>query len=183
MIEVVALHYHIVELKEAESFFHSLLVTFGTKHIVDREAGADLTQNINIVEIKKPVRIVYHNSLIIAKFNEAAHLLFEAGDVVVDILFRQHFSHIGSARGIADHSRAAAEQGNGTVACHLKSFHQAERHKVTDMKAVGGRIKADVENRLAVVDKLLDFVLVRHLSNKSTGDKLVINSHNNFPFI
>ena len=99
---------------------------------------------------------------------------------MVDILFRQHFSHIGSAGGIADHSRAAAEQGNGTVACHLKSFHQAECHKVTDMETVGSRIKADVENSLAVVDKLLDFVLVRDLSNKSAGDKLVINRHNNF---
>mgnify|MGYP005918138811 CR=1 FL=1 len=34
-VEIVTLHDHVVELKEAESLLHTLLVALCTKHVVD----------------------------------------------------------------------------------------------------------------------------------------------------
>ena len=183
MVKIIALHNHVVELKEAETLFHSLLVALGTKHIVNGEACADLTKDVNIVEVEEPICIVDHHCLVVAEFNKTAHLLLEAGDVVVDVLLCKHFSHVGSAGWVTDHACAAAEKGDRSVACHLKSLHKAESHEVTYMKAVGCRVKADVENCLSVVDKLLDFIFVRDLSNESAGNKFVINCHFDVSFL
>ena len=60
-IKVVGLHYHIVELKECESSFHTLLIALKGEHFVYREARAYLAQNVDIVEVEQPVGIVdYH---------------------------------------------------------------------------------------------------------------------------
>ena len=177
------MHNHVVELKEAEALFHSLLVALGTKHIVNGEACADLTKNVNVVEVEEPICIVNHHCLALAELNEAAHLLLEASDVMVDILFCKHFSHVGSARGVADHACAAAEEGDRSVAGHLEPLHKAESHEMTYMKAVGCRVKADVENGLSVIDKLLDFVFVRDLSNESAGNKFIIDCHFDVSFL
>ena len=53
IVEIVALHYHIVELKETQTLFHALLIALGTKHIVDGEAGADLAQKFDIIKVEK----------------------------------------------------------------------------------------------------------------------------------
>ncbi len=102
---------------------------------------------------------------------------------MVDILLGEHFSHVASAGGVADHTCAAAEKGDRSVACHLESFHKAESHEMTYMEAVGCRVKANVENGLTVVDKLLDFVFVRDLSNESAGNKFVIDCHFDVSFL
>ena len=61
IVEIVALHYHIVEFKEGKTLFHSLLVALGAKHIVDGEAGADLAQKLDIIKVEKPIGVVYHH--------------------------------------------------------------------------------------------------------------------------
>ena len=74
VVEVVALHYHVVELQEAQPLLHALLVALGAEHVVDGEAGADLTQEVYIVEIQQPVGVVYHDGLVLAELNKALHL-------------------------------------------------------------------------------------------------------------
>ena len=49
VVEVIGLHYHIVELEEGKSLLHALLVTLGAEHIIDGEACADLAQKLNVV--------------------------------------------------------------------------------------------------------------------------------------
>ena len=50
-IEIVALHYHIVELEEGKSALHSLLVALKGEHFVYREASSHFSENINIIEV------------------------------------------------------------------------------------------------------------------------------------
>ena len=96
---------------------------------------------------------------------------------MVNVLFGQHFAHVGTARRVADHGGAAANQGNGFVACHLQALHQGQGHKVAGGQAVGCAVKSDVESSLAVVDYFLDFFLVRYLGNQAAGFQFVINGH------
>ena len=51
VIEVVGLHDHVVELKEAQALFHALLVALGAEHIVDAEARAHLAQQLDVIEL------------------------------------------------------------------------------------------------------------------------------------
>ena len=177
MVEVVALHDHVVEFQERQALLHALLVAFGAQHVVHAKAGANFTQQLNVVQVQQPVSVVQHHSLAFAKLNKALHLALKALGVMVNVLFGQHFAHVGTARRVADHGGAAANQGNGLVACHLQALHQGQGHKVAGGQAVGCAVKADVENSLAVVDYFLDFFLVRYLGNQAAGFQFVINGH------
>jgi len=126
---------------------------------------AHLTQKINIIQIQKPVAVIGHDSLSFGKINQAGHLFFETGDIVVDFFFRQHFAHIRLSGRVADHSRSAAEQRDGRVPRSLHMRHDHNLHKVTDMQAVSRRIEPDIKRGSVIVEKILNFLLIRHLGN------------------
>ena len=182
IVEIVALHYHIVELKETQTLFHTLLIALGTKHIVDGEAGADLAKKFDIIEVEEPVGVVHHLSLALAEVDKTLHLASEALGVVIDILAGEHLSHVGTSRGVTYHCGTAADKSYRLVARHLKSLHERKSHEMTCREAVCGAVKADIKRGLAVVDHLFDFRFVRHLRDKSARDELFINSHSYFSF-
>ncbi len=177
VVKVVALHDHIVELKEAESLLHALLVALGSEHVVDGEACADLAQKLNVVEVKKPVGVVDHHCLAFAEVDKALHLTLEAVCIVLNILTREHFSHVCSARGITYHSSAAAYESNGLVACHLQTLHKRKSHEMSRGEAVCGAVKADVEGGLPVVDHRAYLFFVSDLSKKSSCLEFFVNLH------
>ena len=49
--EVVALHNHVVEFQEGQALLHPLLVAFGPEHVVHREAGADISDKLHVIEV------------------------------------------------------------------------------------------------------------------------------------
>jgi hypothetical protein len=177
IVEVVGLHDHVVEFQEAESALHALLVALRAEHVVDREACADVPQKLHIVELQQPVGIVDHDGLARPKVNKPLHLLFEAVAVVLDGLDRQHLTHIAASGGVADHAGAAADQNDRAVAGHLQALHEAQRHKVADVQGVRGRVEADIESGLAVVDHFPDLVLVCDLRDEAARLQFFINSH------
>ena len=61
----------------------------------------------------------------------------------------------------------------------LEALHEAERHKVADMEAVGGAVKANVEGGFAVVYQFPYLVFVCHLGNQAAGFEFFINLHKN----
>ncbi len=95
---------------------------------------------------------------------------------MVDVLFGQHLAHIGAAGGIADHGGAAADQGDGLVARHLQALHQGQRHKMAGCQAVRGAVEADVEGGLAVVDQVMDLLLVGDLGDQAAGLQFFVRS-------
>ena len=177
VVEVVGLHDHVVEFQEGQSPLHALAVAVRPEHVVDGEARANFPQQLHVVQVQQPVGVVDHLRLALAKLDEALHLLFEALGVVVDVLLGEHLPHIGTAGGVADHGRAAADQGDGLVARHLQTLHQGQRHEVAGGQAVGGAVKADVEGGLAVVDHFPNLFLVGDLGNQSPGNQFVIQFH------
>ena len=176
MVEVVGLHDHVVEFQERKALFHALLIALGAQHVVHREARAHLAQQLDVVELHQPVGVVEHHGLALAEVDEALHLALETFGIVVDVGLGEHLAHIVATRGVSDHGRAAADQGDGLVARHLESFHQAQRHEVADVQAIRRAVKADVERRLAVVDEVANLLLVRHLRDQAARFELFINS-------
>ena len=168
VVEVVALHDHVVELEEGQALLHALLVALGAQHVVHGEAGTHITQQFHVVQVQQPVCIVQHQCLTLREVDELFHLLFEACGIVGDILFGQHLAHVGTAGGVADHGSAAADQGNRLVACHLQALHQGQGHKVACGQAVGSAVKANVKGCLAIVDQV-DDLFIGDLGHQAAG--------------
>lgn len=116
--EVVGLHEHVGEFEEGEAVVrrHARLVAFGGEHLVDGEHGADVAHKLDEIQAAQPVSVVGDDGLAVRKIEEAAHLLLDMRDVVVDGFDGHHLAHVGLAGGVADHRRAAAHQGNGAMA-------------------------------------------------------------------
>ena len=179
VVEVVALHDHVVEFEEGQALLHPLLVALGAQHVVDREAGTHVTQQLDVVQVQQPVGVIQHQGLALGEVDELFHLLFEAGGIVGDVLFGQHLAHVGAAGGIADHGGAAADQGDGLVSSHLQALHQGQRHEMACGQAVGSAVEADVEGCLAVVDEV-DDLLVGDLRHQTAGFEFFVQSHEFF---
>ena len=177
LVEVIALHEHIVKLEERESLLHAVLIALRAEHIVDREMGTYVADKLDVIQVPKPVGIVHHSRLALAELDEAGHLPLKALAVAVNLLDGHHAAHIGSAGGISYHTRAAADQSNRLIARHLEALHQAERHKVPYMQTVRGRIEADIEGRLALVYEAAHLFLVGHLCNQPAGFELIVAIH------
>ena len=143
--------------------------------------GADLAQEIDVIQIQKPVRIVDHQRLAVGKVDKAAHLLFKAVAVVLNSFLSHHLAHISTSRRVADHTCSAAQQSDRSVSCLLETFHQAERHKMSHMQGIRGRVKPDVKRRFSVVNQFSDLFFVRHLSDQAAGYQFVIDFH--FPLL
>ena len=177
MIKVVRLHYHIVKFEERKTLFHTLLITTCTKHIIYREMCTNFTKHINIVKPQKPVSVVNHNCLVVAKFYKAFHLLFKAVTVVLNGFCCHHATHIGSARRVTNVCSTTTYKNYRFIACHLQTLHKAKCHKMTNMKAVGSRIKTNIKGCLTVVYHFSYFFFVCNLRYKSAGYKFFINTH------
>ena len=177
VVEVVALHDHVVEFQEGEPLLHTLLVALGAQHVIDTEAGANFAQQLYIVQVQEPVGVIQHHSLAIAEFDKTLHLTFEAFCIVRNVFLCEHFAHIRTAGRIADHGGATANQGDGTVTSHLQTLHQGQSHKMARGQTVRGAVKANVEGCFTIVDDFFDFFLVGHLRDQTARFQFIVDRH------
>ena len=176
-VEIICLHQHVIELKECESLFHPLLVAFRPQHVIYRKMRTHLAQELNIVEVEQPVSVVDHEGFAVREIDKAAHLLLKTVDIVLDRLLCEHLAKIRSAGRITDHACAAAEKGDRLVAGHLKPLHEAERHKVSYMKAVRSGIETDIESSLSGINEFPDLLFICHLRDQAARLQFFINLH------
>ena len=175
--EIVGLHDHVVELQEAESVLHPLLVASGPQHVVDGEMGADVPDKLDVIEVAEPVRVIDHHGLAFTELDEAAHLFFEAFTVMVDLFDCHHGTQVSPAGGISDHACAAADQSDRLVARHLQALHQQKGHEMAYMQGIRRRVKADIEFGPAVVDQIPDLVFARDLCQQAPCLQFFIDFH------
>ena len=152
-----------------------------------RDVDRQWNQIVNMIRKKQISGVVVANMAAISSSVADAYfkvgLVIEAGGIVVDVFLGQHLAHVRAPGGIADHGRAAADERDRAVACHLKPLHQAQRHEVTDMQRVCRAVKANVERRLAVVDHVADVLFIRHLRNQTARLQFFVNTHRVSPSI
>ena len=120
---------------------------------------AHLADKFHIVQIQQPIAVVYHDGAVFGlavKVDKTAHLLFEGSDVVQNGLLSHHFTHIGTAGGVANHAGAAAKQGDGTVSGLLHVRHNHNLNKMANVQAVGGWVKANVKGYLLFAQQVAD---------------------------
>ena len=142
-----------------------------------------ISKELDIVKVKKPVGIIYHDSLALAKVYKALHLLLKAITVMLYGLLSHHGTHITPAGRVAYHTGTAAHKCYRLIACHLETLHQAECHKMSHVKAVCSRVKAYIEHSLSFVYHLADFFLVSYLGYQPSCLKFLVNRHSFPPLI
>ena len=87
---------------------------------------------------------------------------------MVDIFLGKHFSHIGSARRIAYHCGASANQSNRLISSHLQALHKSQRHEMSRSQTIRDTVKADIKCCFTVVNHVADFFFVGNLCNKAS---------------
>ena len=183
VIKVIGLHDHVVKLQERKTLLHTLLVALGSKHIVNRETGTNLSEQLNVIQVHKPVGIIDHHSFSVRKINKTLHLLLKAFCIMINVFSGKHLSHIASAGRVTDHGSAAADQSYRLITCLLKPLHKCKCHKMTCCKAVCGTVKADIKCCFSVVDQISYLCLIGSLSDKTTLNQFFIDSHSVSPFV
>ena len=161
-VEVIALHEHVIELKECQTLLHSLLIALSREHAVDGEMCADLTKEIHIIQVKQPVSVIDHECFSVGEGNRHLVLPFRQG-VQVGIIQRQN--------------QAASKKRDRLIAGHLKSLHKAQRHEMTYMKAVCRRVKADIESCLSVIQHIPYLIFVCDLRKQASCFQFFVNLH------
>jgi hypothetical protein len=136
--EVVGLADHVVEFDEA----HLLLALeaqphrIHRQHAVDRKMPADVAQHLDPVQFCQPFGVVEHDG--IAGAGSIAQHLGEhaanAGLVGFDLGHRADGARFVLAGGIADHSGAAAHQGDRLVAALLQPIQHHHGEEIADMQ-------------------------------------------------
>ena len=76
--------------------------------LLTEKCGPYVTQEIEVVQIAKPVRVVDYKCAVVCKINNLAHLFLEALDVMVDSIKCQNLPHVRASGRVSDHSCAAA---------------------------------------------------------------------------
>ena len=104
-------------------------------------------------------------------------MLLEASDVVIDVLFRQHFSHIRLTGRISDQPGSAAEEGDWAVPGALHMRHDHHGDKMANMQAVSGWIKPNIKGDFLLFQKFTNLILIGALGNHAARLKIVKNRH------
>ena len=89
---------------------------------------------------------------------------------MLDDLRSHHLTHICTSGWVTYHTGSAADQGDRLISCHLETFHQAQCHEMSYMKAVSGWVKTDVENCLSFVYHFTDFFFICYLGDQASGN-------------
>ena len=95
--------------------------------------------------------------------------------IVVDHIDGHHAAHVAASRWVADHPCAAAGQKDRAMAMLLHVLHDHKHDIVTDVQAVGGWVKANIESDLFLSEQLADLICVGGLFNVATFCQHVVN--------
>ena len=153
--EIVGLQELVGELREREAVarfpvqahFHAV---FG-HHVVHRDVLSDFAGKVKEREVLHPVVIVDQLGAVggcTVEVEEVSQLGFDAGFVVAQGLFGQEVAFGTFPRGVADHARCAADEGQRLVAGALEMAENHDGAQVADMERVGCRVEAHIGRNL-----------------------------------
>ena len=127
----------------------------------------DLAQKIDVIELSQPFAVIDHQRLVVRKVYESCDLLLETVAVVLDVLVREHLAHVRASRWVADRSRAATYEADGTMPGTLHVRHRHETKEVSDMQTVRRWIETDVEGYALFAEELSHAFFIRALSDEA----------------
>ena len=153
MQEVVALNQLVGELGERHAValaVEALLDRVLGHHVVDGDALADVTDEIEERELLHPVVVVDHLCGIRGvrlEIEQFGQLAFDRILIVAEGLLVEQVALLRLARGVADHARGTADERQRTVAAHLEMLEDHHTYQMADMQRVGRGVDAQISRR------------------------------------
>jgi hypothetical protein len=147
VIEIVCLEQHIIKFNEIEAGFQADLVAFGGKHPVNTEVPAYITQKLDVAKIDQPIGIVEEHRSIIAEIEEPRELLFECGNIEINLCQRQKLPHFGLAARVSHKTRSSPYKNYGAMALALHVCKGHNGNEAANVQAVCGRVEPYVARR------------------------------------
>ena len=147
---------------------------FFADHIVDRKVLADVTQKVEHIDLRHPIKVIDHQRRIVpCKVDKLADLLPDLGDPVRHHLRGVQLPLGGLETRITDQASGASYQRNGSMPGGLKATQHQKRHQRADMEAVSGGIKATIERPRCRGKPFIDGIFTRDLKNQIPGTKII----------
>ena len=149
MPEVVRLEQRVGELGEGDALLRVVeprLDVFLRDQVVHREVLPRVAEELDESELPEPVVVVDHERGVLpaVEVEEVGELRLDGREVFGHLLERQQIALLALSRRVADQAGSGARDRDRPVpeALHPRQPHQ--RDQVSDVKAVGGRVEADV---------------------------------------
>jgi xanthine dehydrogenase iron-sulfur cluster and FAD-binding subunit A len=142
----VITHDHMKKMKDQAivcniGHFDNEIEVVALKHARHRVGSSDPDQ-ARSTEFLAPLRIEQY--LRALRIQDLEYLLAIGSCVRKNLLARQRRPGDILAGGITDHRRGAAHKNNGLVPGLLPAAQRHDRHKITNMQTLGGRVKTSV---------------------------------------
>ena len=145
VIEVVTLHQLVGELCEAHAAFEAILHAVLRHHVVDRDVLSNVSDEVEEPKILEPVVIVDHARRIVSfEVQKLLQLRALTGQIVIQYAEVEELALRGLPAGIAHHACGATHECDGRVPSALPMNEQHDGDEVSDVEAVGCRIKAHI---------------------------------------
>ncbi|MPL94363.1 hypothetical protein SDC9_40516 [bioreactor metagenome] len=172
--EVIGLQDHVVEFEEAQRLLaiESRLHRLERQHPVHREVPADVAQEVEVVQVVKPLGVVAHHRAVrlIAVIEVAREDALHAGDVLIDLLGRQQRPLFRAEGGVAHLGGAAAHQRDRLVAGLLEPAQQHDVEQMAHMQRRRGGVIADIGGDHPLRQCRVEFLKVGAIRQEATLD-------------
>ena len=136
-----------------EALLHAVL----GHHVVDGDVLADLAGEVEEGEVLHPVVVVHEFGRVGrvgVEVEEVRKLLLDTFHVVAEHIFGEEVALGTLARGVANHARGAAHEGEGLVARALEVAEHHHGAEVSDMEGIGGGVDAHVSGNHLLAQQL-----------------------------
>ena len=164
---VITLKQLIIELDEGKPALKPLLVSLEGEHFVHAKARADVTQEVDVVEVGQPVLVVVRKSRLSVEADEAVKMRLDCLDIFINLLVRNHLTHFGFAGRISDSGSAAANQSDTDMAEFAQMAEGKKGNHVTDMEAGSRWVTADLKSNRFLVHQIRKPLFISALGKKS----------------
>ena len=148
--KVVALHELVGEFGERHAValaVETLLDRILGHHIIDRNALADVADEIEERKLLHPVVVVDHDGGVGSvglEIEQFGQLALDGLLVVTQRLLVEQVALLRLARGVADHARSAPDEGQRTMAAQLEVLENHHADQVADMQRIGRGVDAQI---------------------------------------
>ncbi|CAH0287512.1 hypothetical protein SRABI106_03432 [Rahnella aquatilis] len=126
-----------------QTLFHRFFID----HLVNREVLTDITQESQHVHAAEPVIVIGGDSAVFAtaEIQERRNLLADFLNPFIHGFIGVQLTLRGFKARIADQTGCATHQSHWLVPVQLKAFQAKQRHQMSQMQAVCGRIETAIE--------------------------------------
>ena len=167
-VKVVSLQKLVVKFNKRKSALKTLLISFKSKHFIYRKTRTNIAQKINVVQVSKPVFVIFAEGSFSIKTDKSVELSLNVLNIRINLLVRNHLTHFCFAGWITNSCSSAANKCNSVMSGSAQMSQCKKRNHMSNMQRRSGRITTNIKSNRSFIHQIRKSLLVRTLSKKTT---------------